>query len=152
MVIADLPVANHHVVREHTAHGLMEAATDCLQGHLEFGPGPCPSGIHLLERSLDEVQGRRGGIRLEVGPRPVALQCVTPSRDRPLELDLRQRGSPGKVDLDAPTGGLDVTDVHEAGQGRDPEARERAPAGVQRPISWVRGSYHRGDMTHVYFP
>ena len=152
MVVADLSLANHHVVREHAAHGLVKSATDGLVGHMELGPGPGPAGINLLERLIHEVEGRRGGVGLEIGPRPVALQGVTPPGNRPLQLDLWQRARPGQVDLDAPPGRLDVTDVHEAGQGRDPETSEWPSTGVERPILLGPRSNHRGDMTHVYFP
>ena len=40
----------------------------------------------------------------------------------------------GQIDLDAVAGGLDVADVHQAGQRRRPEARDRAAAGVERQM------------------
>ena len=35
MVIGNLAFTNHHVVRQHTAHGFMEAATDRFLGTLK---------------------------------------------------------------------------------------------------------------------
>ena len=76
VVVGDLAAPDHHVVREHAAHRLGEAAADALVGHLERLPRLGAAGADLGERLLDEVQraGRRVG--LEVGARPVALDGV----------------------------------------------------------------------------
>ena len=47
MVICDLAVANHHVMRKHAADRLVEAATDRLFRNLEVGPGLGSSRMQL---------------------------------------------------------------------------------------------------------
>ena len=42
-------------MREHAAHGLVEAAADRLVRHGERRPGLGPAGVQLAERLLDEV-------------------------------------------------------------------------------------------------
>ena len=87
VVVGDLAVADHHVVREHAAHRLGEAAADALVGHLELLPGLGAPGPDLDQRLLGEVQRAGRGVGLEVGAGPVALDGVAPLRDLPLELD-----------------------------------------------------------------
>src|ERR1700754_3080354 len=68
VVVRDLAVANYHVMAEHTAHRLGEAAADALVGHLELLPGLGAAGADLHKRLLGEVQCACCGIGLEVGP------------------------------------------------------------------------------------
>src|SRR4051794_3269331 len=87
VVVRDLPVADHHVVAEHAADGLGEADADALVGHLEGFPRLRVPGTELHQRLLGEVQRAGGGVGLEVGARPVALDRVAPARDLPLQAD-----------------------------------------------------------------
>ena len=89
MVVGDLAVADHDVVRQHAAYRLVEPAADGLVGHLEVGPGPRPAGVQFLHRPFGEVERRCRGVGLEVGAGPVALDRVAPLGNLPLELDLR---------------------------------------------------------------
>ena len=75
VVVRDLAVPNHHVVAEHTANRLGEAATDGLVGHRELLPRLGAPGTDLDQRLLCEVQRARRGVGLEVGPRPVAFDA-----------------------------------------------------------------------------
>ena len=89
MIVGDLAVADHQVVREHAAHRLVEAAADGLVGHFELGcrssvlPA-CTSSIAFSTKCM--AQRRRVG--LEVGAGAVALDGVAPLGDLPLEFDL----------------------------------------------------------------
>ena len=103
-------------------------------GTCERRPRLGPAGVQLGQRLLDEVERRSRRVRLEVGPRAVALDGVAPLRDLPLELHLRQRRRLRQVDLHAVAGGLDVADVHQARERRRPEPRERPAAGVERQV------------------
>src|SRR5262249_44274839 len=76
----------------------------------------------------------RGGVRLEVRARAIALDRVAPLRNLPFELDLRQGGRLGQIDLDALASGLDVADVDEARERRGPEPRDRTAARVEREV------------------
>ena len=85
VVVGDLAVPDHHVVRQHAADRLGEAAADALVGHLERLPRLGVAGADLGQRLLDEVQRAGRGVGLEVGAGPVALDRVAPLRDLPLE-------------------------------------------------------------------
>ena len=78
MIVGDLALADHDVVRQHAANRLMEAAADRLVGNLEIGPGLGAPGVQLLEGLLHEVIGAGGGVSLEVSSGPVALDGVAP--------------------------------------------------------------------------
>src|SRR3954447_10100536 len=67
MVVRDLSVPNHHVMAEHTAHRLGEAAADGLVGHRELLPGLRAPSTDLDQSLLREVQRAPGGVGLEVG-------------------------------------------------------------------------------------
>ena len=134
VVVGDLAVPDHHVVAEHAADGLGEAAADALVGHLELLPGLGPAGPDLDQRLLGEVQRAGRGVGLEVGPGPVALDRVAPLRDLPLEADRALERGLRQVDLHAGAGGLDVADVDQAGQRRRPQPGQRAAAGVQGQV------------------
>ena len=76
-----------------------------------------------------------GGVGLEVGPGPVALDGVRPLRDLPLEGDLGLERRLGQVDDDAVAGRLhEAAEVDEAGQRRRPQAGDRAAAGVEGEV------------------
>ena len=91
-----------------------------------------PAGVDFGHRLLDEIERRGGGIGLKIGSGPVALQRVAPAGDLPLQLDLGQVDGLGQIDFHARAGRLHVADVDLAGQGRHPEPRQRAAAGVER--------------------
>src|SRR5947208_58789 len=115
-------VLSHHVViREDAAHRLVEAAADGLVGHGKLGPDLRAPGVQFGQRLLGEVQGRRRRIGLEVATGAVALDGIAPARDVPLQFHFRLEGRLRQVNLDAVAGGLDVADVHQAGQGGGPE-------------------------------
>ena len=82
--------------------------------------------MKLGERLFDKMQRRRGGVGLEIGPRPVSLDGVAPLRDLPLEFRLRFGRCPGQVDLDAVAGRLDVADIDLAGASSTEAATSRA--------------------------
>ena len=134
VIVGDLAVADHEVVREHAADRLVEAAADRLVRHLELGQGPGAAGLELGQRLLDEVQRGGRGVGLEVGAGAVALEGVAPLRDLPLELHLRLERGLGQVDLDALAGRLDIADVDEPRQSGRPEAGDRPAAGVERQM------------------
>src|SRR5690242_19987322 len=66
LVVRDLAVADHHVVRQHPAGRLVEAAADGLLGHLELAPRLRPSRPHLLQRALQAVQPHQRRVGLVV--------------------------------------------------------------------------------------
>ena len=90
VVVRDLAVADHQVVREHPAHRLVEAAADRLVRDLEVLEHLGDARPHLLQPLVDEVERHRRRVGDEVDPRPVALDRVRPLRDPPLELGLRR--------------------------------------------------------------
>ena len=55
VVVRDLPVPDHHVVRQHAADRLGEAAAVRVLGHVERLPGLGPPGPDLGQGLLDEV-------------------------------------------------------------------------------------------------
>ena len=133
MVVGDLAVPDHHVVGEHAAHRLGEAAADPLVGHLETFPRLGASGPDLDQRLLGEMQSGRRRVGLEVGAGPVPLDGVAPLGDLPLEADLGLEGRAGQVDLDAVAGRLHVADVDQPGQGGRPQPGQRARRRCREP-------------------
>src|SRR5258705_444152 len=91
VIVRDLAVADHEVVREHAANGLVESAADRVVGHLEFLEHLDVAGVHTLERLVDEIQRHRRRVGDEVRARAVAFDRVRALRDLPLELDLAER-------------------------------------------------------------
>jgi Histidine kinase-, DNA gyrase B-, and HSP90-like ATPase len=156
MVVGDLAVADHHVVREDAAHRLGEAAADALFGHLERFPGLGVAGPHFRQRLLDEVEGRAARIGLEVRPRAVALDGVRPLGDLPFEGDrapalangYRHSGaSRQRVSVGRNGAALTIT-VSDDGRGFDLEqvlARE-ADVGVEGGHFGLRGIQDRVTM------
>src|SRR5712691_2499089 len=138
VVVRDLPVPDHHVVREHAADRLGEAAAERVLGHVEGLPRLGPPGPDLGEGLLDEVQRDPGGVGLEVGPGPVPLDRVGQRlallvhRDLPLEGGFRPGHGPRQVDLHAVAGGLHVAAVDQAGQRGHPQPGDGTAAGVER--------------------
>src|ERR1700741_3829628 len=49
MVVGDLALADHHVMGQHAAYRLVEAATNGLLRNLEISPSPCPTCVQLLQ-------------------------------------------------------------------------------------------------------
>ena len=134
MIVGDLAVANHDVMREHASHSFVEAAADRFVGNLEVIPRLRVSCVQLGQSLLDKIKRGSRGVGLEVRPRAVALDGVAPLWNLPFELDFRFEGSPGQVDFYAVAGRLDVADINLAGKRRGPEARDRSAAGVEREI------------------
>src|SRR5215211_7163804 len=135
MIVGDLAVPDHQVVREHPAYRLVEAAADGLVRHLELLEDLGISRAHELESLLHEVDRLRCGVGYEVGPRPAPFQGVGPLlRYRPLEARLGPGGGPRQIDLDAAARRLDVAGVHEPGQSRGPQPGQRPAAGVEREV------------------
>ena len=56
MVVGDLAVFDHHVMRQHAADRFVEAAADGFVRDLEIGPGLGVSGMQLRQRLLHEMQ------------------------------------------------------------------------------------------------
>src|SRR5262249_9104354 len=86
MVVRDLAVFDHHMVRKHAAHGFVEATANRLFGHGEVGPGGGTSRADLVKCFLNAVQGHYGRVRLEIGTRSVSLKCIAPPGNFPLDL------------------------------------------------------------------
>ncbi len=120
------------MVRQHTAHRLGEATADALVGHLEVLPGLGVARPDLPERLLGEMQRACRRVGLEVGPRPVAFDRIAAvRRNLPFQGDRALQRGLGQVDLHAGSGGFDVTDVHQPGQRRRPQARQGPTSGVE---------------------
>ena len=134
VVVGDLALADHEVVREHAAHGLVEAAADRLVGDVEVLEHLRLAGADLLERLVDEVHRHARRVGDEVDPRAVALDRVGPLRDLPLERLLGRVRRLRQVDQHARAGRLHVRRLDLVRQRGRPQARERAAAGVEREV------------------
>src|SRR3954465_11051562 len=126
VVVSDLAVPDHQVMRENPAYRLVKAAADRLVRHFELLEGLGLSRPHELEGLLQEVERRSRRVGYEVDPGPISLYGVGPLRDVPLELCLGHCTRLGQADLDAVAGGLDAAserrfDVHQPGERRGPE-------------------------------
>src|ERR1700675_4198766 len=86
MVVGDLALANHYVMREHASNRLVEAATNGFFRNLEIGPGSCSTGVQLLQCPLSEIESRRSRVDLEISPGTVALDGVAPLWNLPFKL------------------------------------------------------------------
>ena len=67
MVVGDLTLADHDMVRENTRTASWKPQPIASSGNLEFGPGGGATGIQFGECFLNEVQSGSGGVGLEVG-------------------------------------------------------------------------------------
>src|SRR5918995_1979247 len=135
MIVGDLTVPDHHVVREHPPYRLVEAAADSLVRYLELLEDLGISRAYELECLLHEVDGLRRGVGYEVGPRPASLEGIGPLlRYLPLKARLGHGGGPWQVDLDAAARGFDVAGVYVSGQGSGPKPGQRPAAGIQREV------------------
>src|SRR6202020_2683009 len=65
--VGGLALANDHVVRQHSAGGLVEAAADGALGHREAVPALGPARLDLLDRPLQAVQRDQRAVGLVVG-------------------------------------------------------------------------------------
>ncbi len=130
LVVGDLALLDHHVVREHAARGLVEAAADRALGNLEAVPALGPARLDLLHRALEVVQRDQRAVGLVVGAGAVALDRVGLLRHVPLELHLGHVRGARQHHLDRVAGRLRVAEVDQAGLGRAPLTGERAAAGV----------------------
>ena len=111
MIIGDLAFANYHVMRKHAAHRFMEAAPDRLVRNLEICPGLRVAAMQISHRFFHKVERSRCRIRLEVSACTIPLNRITPLRNLPLELCLRQTRCLRQINLDAMPGGFDVSDI-----------------------------------------
>ena len=59
MVVGDLPVPDHEVVREHAADGFVKATADRLLGNIEVLEHLRSSRAHLVESQVDEMERHR---------------------------------------------------------------------------------------------
>ena len=149
VVVGDLAVADDHVVREHAAHRLVEAAADRVVRDVEVLERLRPPGADLLERLVEEVERAARGVGDEVDPRAVALDRVGPLRDLPLEVDLGRVRRLGQRDLHASdpvalTHGMWTLLASAVAHSR---ASAPPPVSIAR-LSPVRWSYQRGLITH----
>ena len=115
MIVRDLSLANDNVMREDPAYGFVEAAADGFVRHFKFAPGLCLTAVQILHGALGEVQRTSRGISLEVSARAVPLDGIAPFRNFPLELGFGHGRRLRQINLDAVSGGFDVTDVHQTG-------------------------------------
>ena len=134
LVVGDLAVADHHVVGEHAAGGLVEAAADRAVRNGELVPALRPPRLDLLHRPLEAVQRDQRAVGLVVGPGAVALDRVGLLRDLPLELHLGHVGRARQHHLDRVPGRLGVAEVDQTGLGGAPLARERTAARVAADV------------------
>jgi len=118
MVIGDLAFTNHHVMRKHAAHGFMETAANGFFRHLEVAPRSGPAGVQFLKGLFHEMKCGAGGVNLEVGSSPVALNGVAPLGNLSFEFDFRQGSGVGEIHLHAVACRLDVADIDQAGERR----------------------------------
>src|SRR5262245_25384242 len=116
MIVGDLAATNHHVMREDATDSFVKAAPDRLVGNLEWCKRLGPSGTHVIECLLAEVECASRCVSLEIGPGPVAFDRVAPLWDLPLELYFRFGGRPRQQNLDAMARSFDVADIDEVGQ------------------------------------
>src|SRR5215204_1528596 len=135
MVVCDLAVPDHEVVREDSPDCLVEAASDTLVRHLELLEDLGLAGAHQLEGLLREVDRRRRRVGNEIDPGPIPLDGVGPLGHLPLEVGLGHGGRLGQVDLDAIARGFHVaTDIDEPCERCGPEPGYRAAAGIQGEV------------------
>src|SRR5712671_2652640 len=90
MIVRDLAVADHYVMRQHAANRFVEAAADCILWHGEFRPRSSPSRVQFSQRLLHKVKCHRGRVNLEVGPSAIPLNGIAPLWNFPFELYFRQ--------------------------------------------------------------
>ena len=134
MIVRDLAIANHYVMREHTPYRLMEAAANGLFRHFEVGPGFGSARRAIPPAPFHEMQSAASRVYLEVSPRAIAFDGVAPFRNLPFEFHFGERSSLRQIHLHAVSRGLDVADVHQAGQSRGPETRDGSAASIQRQM------------------
>src|SRR5262249_37668981 len=85
MIVGDLAVSNHHVMRKHAPHRLGKATADGVLGYLERLPRLGVPGSLLLQRLLDEMQRPTRGVRLKISARPITLDGIAPLWDLPFK-------------------------------------------------------------------
>ena len=134
MVVSDLTLPYHDVVRQDAADGFVETAADSFFGNLEVIPRPGVAGVHFSQRLFHEMQRATGRVDLEVSSGAIPLDSITPLRHRPFEFLLGKRHGFGQIHFDAVAGRLDVANVHHARESRRPQARD----GTSKPVSRAR--------------
>ena len=105
VIVGDLVILDHHVMRQDAAHRFVEAAADRFFGNLEVVPGPGAAGVQLCQRLLGKIECGGSGVRLEVSASAIALNGIAPLGNLPLELDLGERSCLGQIDFHAVAGG-----------------------------------------------
>src|ERR1700728_2497421 len=131
VVVGDLVIFDHHMVREHATDGFVKPASDSAFGNLKVCPSFRPAGMQFFQSLFHEIQSGSRRVGLEVSARAITLDCVTPLWNFPLEFDLRKGRSFWQIYFHAVAGGLNVTDVHDASERRSPESRDWSASGVQ---------------------
>src|SRR3984957_9171769 len=134
VIVGDLVIANHDVMRQNSARRFVEAAANGFLRHLEIIPGLCTAGMQLRQRLLGKMKRARGCISLEISARPIPLDRVAPLWNLPLKLYLWFRHGLGQINLDALSGRLDIADVNKTCQRRRPETRDWAATGIKCQI------------------
>src|SRR5581483_8573705 len=87
MIIRNFLIADYDVMRQYSSNRFMESTANRLLRYFEIRPGFGSAIPHRVERFLDEIESRRGGIGLEVSSSAIALNRIAPFRDLPFELN-----------------------------------------------------------------
>src|SRR3984957_20705932 len=66
VVVGDLVIADHDVMRQNSAHRFVEAAANGFLRHLEIIPGLCTAGMQIRQRMLGKMKQARGSLSLEI--------------------------------------------------------------------------------------
>ena len=134
MIVGDLVILNHHMVRKDATDGLVETAADGAFRNFKIRPRFSSARVQLGQRLFEKVQRGRGGVCLEVSSGAIAFDGVAPLGNFPLELDFGKRLSFWQVNFDAVASGFDVADIHDSRECRGPEASDGSAAGVQSQV------------------
>src|ERR1700733_9418136 len=81
VVVGDLVILDHYVMRQHATHCFVEAAANSLIRNREVVPGSGSSGMQLRQRLLGKVKRRRGCISLKIRASAVPLDRIAPLRN-----------------------------------------------------------------------
>src|SRR5262249_45112213 len=93
VIVADLPVSNHNMVRKHASNSFVEAAANGVLGNFEFRPCFVVSGPDFVQSPLAEVKSSGSRIRLEIRSSAVAFDGIAPLWNPPFEFRLRKKSS-----------------------------------------------------------
>ena len=114
MIVHDFSIANHHMMRQHAAHGFMESASDGFVRNLELRPGFCLAGSHTVECFFYEVKRCGGGVGLEVSSCAVKLNGIAPLLDLPFKFGYRKQSGLRQLDFYAVAGCFNVPDIDQS--------------------------------------